>query len=150
AQRNRDQLLEDLLNETTIWIAGSGDPVPGILLENKVQDAAKTCLDRLYHRFHEADSPDWHKVIERAKKGDALEAVGHMGNPETHPVCTAIFSFVGGGKKGLDVQKQFSAPPFGWSKEALLGALSVLTSSGAVQARAGGETIAKEKLNLQN
>ena len=151
AQRNRDRLLEEILNETAVWIAG-GDPVPGILLENKVQDAAMACLDRMYDRFHEADSSDWHKVIERSKKGDgnALEAVGHKGDPETHLVCAAILAFIGSGKKGLDIQKQFAAPPFGWSKDALLAALSVLAGSGMVQARAAGETISKEKLNLQN
>ena len=43
-------------------------------------------------QFHQADSPDWHKVIERAKKGDgdALAAVGHKGDPENHPVCKAV------------------------------------------------------------
>ena len=59
--------------------------------------------------FHQADSADWHKVIDRAKKGDgdALAAVGHKGDPENHPVCKAILDYVGSGKKGTDVRKQF-------------------------------------------
>jgi hypothetical protein len=152
AERNRDQLLEDLLNETTIWIAGGGDPVPGILLENKVQDAAKACIDRLYHRFHEADSPDWHKVIERSKKGDgdALEAIGHKGDPDTHPVSAAILGFVGSGKKGTEVRKQFASPPYGWPQDAVDGALIVLANAGSLQARSGGEAVAKGKLDQKS
>ena len=89
-------MIFDLLDETSIYLAG-GDPVNGMLLTSKVEDAAKSCLDRLYPQFHLADSPEWHKVIERAKKGDgdALAAVGHKGDPEAHAVCKAILDFVG-------------------------------------------------------
>ena len=52
-----------------------------MLLETKVQDAAKACLNRLYKEFPKADHPDWHKVIERARKGDgdalAIDGFGH-------------------------------------------------------------------------
>ncbi len=94
ALQTRDNIIGDILNETAVYLAG-GDPVPGMLLETKVQDAAKLCLDRLYLQFHHADSPDWHKVIERSKKGDgdALDAVGHKGDPENHPVCKAVVEF---------------------------------------------------------
>ena len=148
AQRSRDQLLDELLNDTAVYIAG-GDPVPGILLENKVQDAAKACLDRLYHRSHEADSPDWHKAIERSKKGDgdALEAVGHMSDPQAHPVCAAILTFVGSGKKGTEIRKQFTGPPYGWPQDAIDAALIVLTNAGLLPTRSGGEAVAKGKLD---
>ncbi|MBV8611671.1 MAG: BREX system P-loop protein BrxC, partial [Singulisphaera sp.] len=151
AQRNRDLLLDELLNETAVYIAG-GDPVQGILLEYKVQDAAKACLDRLYYRFHEADSPDWHKVIERSKRGDgdALEAVGHKGDPETHPVCAAILAFVGSGKKGSEVRKQFTGPPCGWPQDAIDAALIILTNAGLLQARSAGEAVVKGKLDQKS
>jgi hypothetical protein len=88
ALRTRENIINEILNETSIYLAG-GDQVNGLILEAKVQDAAKSCLDRLYPEFHLADSPDWHKVIERAKKGDgdALTAVGHKGDPTSHAVC---------------------------------------------------------------
>ena len=68
ARRSRDNLIEDLLNSTQVYIAGDAEPVGGMLLETKVHEAARACLDRLYPRFHEADHPDWHKVIERAQR----------------------------------------------------------------------------------
>jgi hypothetical protein len=151
ALQTRDNIIGDVLNETAVYLAG-GDPVPGMLLETKVQDAAKLCLDRLYLEFHHADSPDWHKVIERAKKGDgdALDAVGHKGDPENHPVCKAVVSFVGSGEKGTDVRKHFAGPPWGWSQDAIDAALIVLFNGGQLQARSGTEPIAKLKLDQKN
>ncbi len=151
AQRTRDGLINDILNDTAIYIAG-GDLVNGMLLETKVQDAAKSCLDRLFPQFHLADSPDWHKVIERSKKGDgdALAAVGHRGDPENHAVCKAVIDYVGSGKRGTDVRKQFAGPPWGWPQDAIDAALIVLSSGGTLQARSGTEPIAKSKLDQKN
>lgn len=151
AKRSRDSLLTDILNETAIYIGG-GDPVPGILLEEKVQDAAKSCLDRLYPQFHQADSPDWYKAIERSKKGDgdALEVVGHKGDPENHAVCSALLGFVGSGKKGTEIRKAFTAPPYGWPQDAIDAALIVLFNGGLLQARSGGEPVPKQKLDQKN
>jgi hypothetical protein len=151
AQRNRDNLINDLLNETSVYVAG-GDAVAGMLLETKVQDAARACLDRLYPQFHLADSPDWHKVIERSRRGDgdALAAVGHRGDPEAHPVCKAVLSYVGSGKKGTDVRKQFGGPPYGWPQDAVDAALLVLFAGGLVQARSGTAPFAKGGLDQKN
>jgi hypothetical protein len=151
AQRTRDNSINDILNDTSIYLAG-GDLVNGMLLETKVQDAAKSCLDRLFTQFHLADSPDWHKVIERSKRGDgdALAAIGHKGDPENHPVCKAIVDYVGSGKRGTDIRQQFEAPPFGWPRDAIDAVLSVLSSCGVLQARSGAELIAKGKLDPRN
>jgi hypothetical protein len=123
-----------------------------MLLENKVQDAAKACLDRLFPLFHQADFPDWHKAIERSKKGDgdALAAVGHKGDPENHAVCKAVIDYVGSGKRGTDIRKQFAAPPYGWPQDAIDAALIVLSSAGVLQARSGSEPIVKGKLDQKN
>ena len=148
AQRSRDHLINSVLNETLVYLAG-GDLVPGMLLDQKVQDAARSCLDRLYPLFHQADSADWHKVIDRARKGagDALEAVGYSGDPDAHPVCRAILDFVGSGKKGSEIRKNFGGPKYGWPQDAIDAALIVLFNSGDLQARAGVEPIAKGKLD---
>src|SRR5205814_6012135 len=99
-------LITDILNEMQVYLAG-GDGIGGTLLNQKIQDAAMLCLDRRFPLFHQADSANWHKVIDRAKKGDgdALAAVGHKADPESHPVCKAILDFVGSGKKGTDIRK---------------------------------------------
>ena len=95
---------------------------------------------------------DWHKVIDRAKKGDgdALAAVGHKGDPESHPVCKAILDYVGSGKKGTDIRKQFGGAKYGWPQDAIDAALIVLFNAGAMQARTGAEPIAKGKLDQKN
>jgi hypothetical protein len=151
AQRSRDDIINDVLNETAVYTAG-GDQVNGMLLETKVQDAAKACLDRLFPQFQQADSPDWHKVIERSKKGagDALEAVGHKGDPDNHPVCKAVIDYVGSGKKGTDIRKRFGGPPYGWPQDAVDAALIVLFGVGALRARSGTESIPKGKLDQKN
>ena len=128
AEKTRNILINDILNETAIYLAG-GDEVKGsILLEDKVQDAATSCLDRLFPQFHQADTPDGTKSIERGKKGDgdALGAIGHKGDPDTHAVCKAVRDFVGSGKRGTDIRKKFAAPPYGWPQDAIDAALFVL------------------------
>jgi len=151
AERTRDAIINDILNNAGIYIAG-GDPVGGTLLTDKVQDGAKACLDRLYPQFHVADSPHWHKVIERSKKGDgdALAAVDHQGDPDAHPVCSAISGFVGSGKRGSDVRKQFAGPPCGWPRDAVDAALVVLFNGGLLQAKSGSTQLAKGKLDQKS
>jgi hypothetical protein len=151
AQQTRDNIVNEILNETAIYIAG-GDQVNGLILENKVQDAAKSCLDRLFPQFHLADSPDWHKVFERAKKGDgdALAAVGHKGDPASHAVCKAVIDYAGSGQRGTDIRKQFAGPPWGWPQDAIDAALVLLSSIGVMQARSGTELIARGKLDQKN
>ena len=151
SQRTRDTLITDILNEMQVYLAG-GDSIGGTLLNQKIQDGATLCLDRLYPLFHQADSADWHKVIDRAKKTDpdALTAVGHKGDPENHPVCKAILDYVGSGKKGTEVRKQFGGAKYGWPQDAIDAAVIVLFNAGAVQARVGAEPVAKGKLDQKN
>jgi hypothetical protein len=151
SEKQRDTLITDVLNEMQVYLAG-GDSVGGTLLNQKIQDAATLCLDRLYPLFHQADSADWHKVIDRAKKGDgdALVAVGHKSDPENHAVCKAILDFVGSGKKGTEIRKQFGGAKYGWPQDAIDASLIVLFNSGAIQARIGAEPVAKGKLDQKN
>ena len=148
AQRTRDGIIREILNNATIHLAG-GDPVGGALLTDKVQDAALACLDRLYKQFSTADSPHWYKVIERSRKGDgdALTAVGHKGDPEAHPVCAEILNYVGSGKKGSEIRQYFADPPRGWPRDAVDAALFVLCNGGQLQAKVGSTVLAKGKLD---
>jgi hypothetical protein len=152
AQKNRDNLVEELLNSAQVYIAGDAEPVGGMLLETKIHEAARACLDRLYPKFHEADHPDWLRVITRAKNGDgdALETVGHKGDPDTHAVCAAILGFVGSGKEGTKVRNHFASPGYGWPRDAVDAALIVLHEAGMLTARLGNEPVAKKKLDQRN
>jgi len=152
SEKTRNDLIEEALNSTQIYIAGEVDPVGGMLLETKVHDAAKGCLDRLYKEFHKADHADWHKVIERSRKGDgdAMEAVGHKDDADKHPVCAGVLAHVGSGKKGSEVRKHFANPPFGWPQDGIDAALIVLTCAGRLQAKVGHDSLAGTKLDQKN
>jgi hypothetical protein len=152
ARKTRDDLIEDLLNHTQVYIAGDAESIGGMLLETKVHDAARKCLDRLYPRFHEADHTDWPKVIDRARKGDsdALEVVGHKGDADRHPVCAAVLGFIGTGKEGTKIRKHFASPPYGWGQDAIDAALVALHSAGMLQARHNGQPVDPRKLEQKN
>jgi hypothetical protein len=147
----RDSLLIDILNDASVYLAG-GDAIHGTLLLDKVFEAATACLDRLYPQFHVADSPDWHKVLERARRGDpdALAAVGHQGDPGAHPACAAVVSYIGSGKKGTEIRQHFADPPYGWPRDAVDATLFVLVNAGLLQARMGSTPVPKGKLDQRN
>jgi hypothetical protein len=151
ARQTLQRLLDEILDSTIVHVAG-GDLVEGSTLAEKVQEAANSCLVRLFPSFHQADKPakDWEKVGKQAREGhgDAMTAVGHAGPPEDHPVCKAVLSYVGSGKKGTEVRKQFGGRSYGWPQDAIDAALSMLHLTGALQARSGNGPIAKKKLGV--
>ncbi len=152
SEKARDELINDILNGTAIYLAGGEEVRGSILLEDRVKEAATACLDRLFPKFHLADSPDWHKVIDRARKGDgdALAAIGHKGDCETHPVSKAVIDHVGSGRRGTDIRKHFADSPHGWPRDAIDAVLLVLSNAGILQARSGSEVIPKGKLDQKN
>jgi hypothetical protein len=115
---------------------GGGNELTGNGLQATVTDGAENSLTRLYPQFAVADNIGWSKVYDNAHKGspDALKAIGHDGEPEKNPVCKAVLSFIAGGKKGTDVRDHFERPPFGWSRDAVDGALLSLLVSGLIRA----------------
>ena len=152
AEKTRNSLINDILNETAIYLAG-GDEVKGrSCWKTRSRTRQRSCLDRLFPSSTRPTRPTGTRSSSGRKKGDgdALAAVGHKGDPETHPVCKAILDFVGSGKKGTDIRKQFAAPPYGWPQDAIDAALIVLFNAGTLQARSGTEVIPKGKLDQKN
>lgn len=151
AEQQRDVLLEEVLAGARIILAGGAEKT-GSSLADKVREAAEDALQRLYPRFADADDARWDRVVERARGGaaDALEAVGHTGNPEDHKVCREILSFVAGGKKGREIRKHLIAPPYGWPQDAIDGALIVLVGSGHLRAAQDGKVLTQKQLDQKN
>lgn len=105
-------------------------------------------LIRLFPKFGAGDHPNWGKVVTKAREGapDALDAVAHNGEPTTHPVCKEVLAAVtAGGSKGADLHKRFGAPPFGWPRDAVNGAILTLLTAGNVRAAQDGKDIAGPK-----
>ena len=52
-----------------------------------------------------------------------VEAVDHTGEGAKHPVPAAVLKFVGSGKKGAEIRKEFDDSPYGWPRDAIDGAV---------------------------
>ena len=88
----------------------------------------------------------------RASQGaaDPLSALGYTSDVEKHPVCQEVRSFVEGmGKKGSDVRRWFSDPPYGWSRDAIDGALLALLAGGFLRATRSGQPVTAKGMTQQ-
>jgi len=136
AETRIDALLRECFTDARVF-QGGGSDVNGNDLLAMIQEAAEAAQTRLYPHFDTADHSGWGKVLERAKQGapDALKAVGYDGEPAHHPVCRAILGAVAAGKSGAVIRQQFEGSPYGWSRDAVDGALHVLLVSGDLRAQ---------------
>ena len=141
-------IVTEIVNGTRVFMAG-GNEVAGIFMQDRVEEAAKNALTRLYPQFDLADDPRWEKVVERAKKGDsnALESLGFKGDPDKHPVCAVILGFVNAGKKGSEIRKQFSSGQYGWPQDAIDGALVLLAVTGHLRVTQNGQPFDPRQLD---
>lgn len=141
-------LVAEVADGAKVYQGGGGERLEATL-PDKVKKAANASLDRLFPDFKDADDHRWAKVIERARKGaeHPLEAVDYSGKTEDHPVCSAVLSCVGSGRKGRDVRTHFSAPPYGWSRDAIDAALISLVGSDHLRATMGGALLKPGQLD---
>ncbi|MDE2905064.1 MAG: BREX system P-loop protein BrxC, partial [Acidobacteriota bacterium] len=130
-------------------LQGGGAERMEATLEEKVKAAAEASLARLFPDFSDADDVRWSRAIDRARKGaeHPLEALDYHGKTEEHPVCAAVLSFVGAGTRGRAVRDHFSAPPYGWPRDAIDGALIGLFEIGHLRAVANGAVVESRRLD---
>nr|MBF0223336.1 BREX system P-loop protein BrxC [Desulfobulbaceae bacterium] len=130
------ELLSDAFSGARVY-QGGGNEIIGKDLQQMIHESAENALQRLYPKFQMADHIGWSKVYEKAQKGapDALKAVGDEGEPDKNQVCKEILSFIAGGKKGCDIRSHFEANNYGWSRDAVDGALQVLLIAGLVRSQ---------------
>ena len=134
AEVTRNSIVQDVINAAKV-IQGGGQERFDLTLKDKVSSAAEISLDRLFPNFQDADDDRWHSVINRAKGGSeaALQAVDWNDAPEKHPVCSAVLSEIGSGKKGKDVRDTFESTPSGWPRDAVDAALITLFTTGHIR-----------------
>ena len=128
------EIVGEAVGQSRVYQAG-GKLIPGAPGE-AVKQAATNALARLYKQFQDGDHAGWDKVRDRAlrKDPDAIKAVDHAGAPDGHPVCKAVLAELGPGRRGSDLRSRFTRPPYGWSQDAVDGALIVLANAGLVRA----------------
>ncbi len=127
------EIVQEAVGQARVYQAG-GKLIAGTPGE-AVREAATNALARLYPQFADGDHPGWDKARDRARRKDpdAMKAVEHPGAPESHPVCKALLAELGPGRKGSDLRSKFTGPPYGWSQDAVDGALIVLANAGLVR-----------------
>lgn len=136
AEKELAELLDQLMGGVRVFQAGGQEAVDGNDLADRINRAAKSSAIRLYSQFDAADHDMWGKVVEEARKGnlEALKSVGHTQEADKHPVCQKLLAYIGPGKKGAEVRDNFDAPPFGWPRDAIDGALYALLAAGHIKA----------------
>jgi hypothetical protein len=146
-----DERIAELIDEVVVHarvLQGGGNEVDGPTLRDRVQTAAERSLVRLYPKFTAADDPNWGKVVTQARDGapDALAAVSYTGEVAAHPVCKEVLAAISAsGTKGTDLHKRYSDPPYGWSKDAINGAIMTLVATRHVLAIRDGAPLATAK-----
>lgn len=146
---NRLRVLVDNIVAGAKVIQGGGNERSEPTLPQKIREAASASLARMYFEFGDADDHRWRTAIERARAGaeHPLEVLDFDGKTEEHPVCSAVLSFVGSGKKGREVRSHFSGPPFGWPRDAIDGALISLFAAGHLRVTANGVPLSPPRLD---
>jgi hypothetical protein len=136
AEKELAELLEQLLAGVRVFQAGGQEALDGNDLADRINRAARSSAIRLYSQFDAADHDLWNKVLDEARKGnlEALKAVGHTQEADKHPVCQKLLAYIGPSKKGAEIRENFEAPPFGWPRDAIDGALYALLAAGHVKA----------------
>lgn len=131
--------VSSIINGARLFLSG-GQELAVITMKDAAQQACELVLTRLYPKFSEADSANWHIVWKKAKDGnsDALSAVNYQGDPNKHPVSAELLRFIGAGKKGSDIYANFTGNSYGWPKESIDATLATLIASGHLGARING------------
>lgn len=148
AEAARDQIVSDVINQSKVYQGGGSERFELTLVE-KVEAAAEASLDRRFPNFSVADDSRWSSVINRAKNGDeaALSAIDWTDAPDKHPVCAAVLSEVGSGKRGKEIRSAFEASPYGWPRDAVDAALITLHTTGHLRATHKGMTLSQGQLD---
>ena len=142
-EKRVSDLIDNIIRHARVY-QGGGNEIIDESFPEAIRQAVEAALTRLFPKFSDADQSGWNEVVTRASQGaaDSLSVLGYASEVEKHPVCQEVRSFVGGaGKKGSAVRRHFSDPPYGWSRDAIDGALLAMLASGCLRARRDGQTV---------
>ena len=144
-------LVDNIIRTAQVY-QGGGNEIIAESFPEVIRQAVEAALTRLFPKFSDADQSGWNRAVTRASQGaaDPLSALGYASDVEKHPVCQEVRSFVGGaGKKGSDIRRYFSDPPYGWSRDAIDGALLALLAGGFLRATRSGQAVTAKGMTQQ-
>ena len=150
AEKELLDLLDRLFADVRVFQAGGQEATDGNDLAERINRAGKASAIRLFTQFDAADHDQWSKVLDEARKGnlEAMKAVGHAQEADKHPVCQRLLAYIGPAKKGAEIRDQFDAPPYGWPRDAIDGALYALLATGHLKATdAAGKPVDAKSLD---
>ncbi len=136
-------LADSIIRNAHVY-QGGGNEVVAESVPEAIRRAVEASITRLFPRFQDADQSGWDIVVRRAAEGaaDPMSALGYSSDVEKHSVCQEVLRFVGGtGKRGLEVRRHFSDPPYGWPRDTVDGALLALLAGGFLRAMHNGEPV---------
>lgn len=148
AENHLNTLVKEIIENAKVFQGGGSECLELDLL-GKIQGAADASLDRLFPNFKDADDSRWNKVIQRAREGaeNPLEIVDYHDKIERHPICSAILSFIGSGKKGKNIRSHFEESPYGWPRDAIDAGLISLFESGHLNANHNNAPLKPKRLD---
>ncbi|MFH0730576.1 MAG: BREX system P-loop protein BrxC [Pseudomonadota bacterium] len=141
-------LVKEIIDSARVFQGGGNERLE-LSLVDKLNDAVNASQDRMFPDFGKADDARWDKVIARARGGSEspLEAIDFKDRIEKHPVCAAILTHIGSGKKGKEIRSHFKTAPYGWPQDAVDGALISLFATGQVVASQNGMPLKPKELD---
>lgn len=152
AQGQVNDHIRDIASKASVQLGGGSSPI-GTALRDRIENGAQSAATRLFHKFSDADDARWSQVIDRIKKGsgaDALKQLGHDADPEQHPVVKEVLGRISGaGTPASEVEKAVLSAPFGWPRDALMGAIGVLLDNGVMRATINGSDATTDKVLSQ-
>ncbi|MCX9079152.1 MAG: hypothetical protein OIN84_14390, partial [Candidatus Methanoperedens sp.] len=134
AEGRINELLSEAFSGAKVFQAGGNEVLESTIKES-ILAAVRNSLQRLYPNFDLADNTGWGRVYDKAKEGspDSLKAVSFNGEPVDNAVCKAVMNYIGAGKKGADIRKNFEGTTYGWPGDAVDGAIQVLLVAGLIR-----------------
>lgn len=152
ARQREVAIAKQMLAAARVYQAGGNEVTEGSsrdTFEPSLRKAVDNAVLRLYPDFGPADHTQWDRILRRVREGsaDPFAPIGHRGDVDEHPVGKVVLAHLGGGgKRGMEVRKQFEAPPYGWPGDAVDATLLALVAGGKAQGRYGGEPLDPRRL----
>ena len=142
-ERRLSRLFRAVVEQARVF-QGGGNELTTSSLRGGVETAGRHALSRQFSKFHVADDANWGRVKAKARDGalDALTHVGWTGEVAANPVCKEVLARTSAaGTKGSEIRRQLDAPPYGWPKDAIEGALLTLLANGNIRAERDGKPV---------